>query len=263
VGELDEESGGPLAALYEDFPGPLYRVPVRVAEMVKYVDNAFHALKVGFSNEVGAICHSLGIDSHEVMEIFRADTKLNISPAYLKPGFAFGGSCLPKDLRALVHASRRLDVDVPILENVLPSNERHLQRTVDRVVALGKRKVGIFGLSFKPGTDDLRESPLVELSERLLGKGFELRIYDPTVSLAHLVGTNREYVEGRLPHLSALLAGSPEEVIEHGEVFVVGQNRPEIVEALARADGRPVVDLVRLPDGAALRHGDGYHGVAW
>lgn len=263
IGQLDQASGDSVAALYEGFPGPVFRVPLGVGEMVKYVDNAFHALKVGFANEIGAACRAFGLDSHEVMEIFRADTKLNVSPAYLAPGFAFGGSCLPKDLRALVHAARRADLMLPILENVLPSNEQHLQRTVDRIMAVGRRRVGVFGLSFKAGTDDLRESPLVELCERLLGKGFELKIYDPTVSLSRLVGANREYVESHIPHLANLLAESPEEVMGHAEVFVVGESRPETIEALARANGRPIFDLVRLPDAESRRGGDEYHGVAW
>ncbi len=263
VGQLDDPSGDPLAGLYEGFDAPLFRVPLRVAEMVKYADNAYHAVKIGFANEIGAICRELGIDSHDVMEIFRADTKLNISRAYLSPGFSFGGSCLPKDLRALLHSAHRLDLELPLLESVLPSNERHLERVVDVVVDLGLRRVGLFGLSFKPATDDLRESPLVELAERLLGKGFDLKIYDHAVSISRLVGSNREYIERHIPHLSALLVESPDEVVRHGEVCVVGAATPDAVAAIAQANGHHVIDLVRLPDAAARRGQDGYVGVAW
>jgi GDP-mannose 6-dehydrogenase len=263
IGEYDTASGDAVAALHADFACPLFRVPLRVAEMVKYVDNAYHALKIGFANEVGAASRAFGVDSHEVMKVFCADTKLNISTAYLKPGFAFGGSCLPKDMSALLYATRRADLDLPILEHVLESNERHLQRTVEMLLALGRRRVGLFGLAFKPGTDDLRESPLVELAERLLGKGFKLKIYDPAVSLSHLVGSNREYIESRIPHLSALLTQSPREVLEHAEVCVIGACTPETIEVMARANGRRVVDLVRLPDADERRGRDGYIGVAW
>ncbi len=252
IGQLDEASGDVVAQLYEEIAGPVFRVPLRVAEMVKYADNAFHALKIGFANEIGAVCEAFGLDADEVMRIFRADTKLNISPAYLTPGFAFGGSCLPKDLRALLHAARRADVEVPILEHVLPSNERHLRRTFDAIEQTGSRRVGLFGLSFKPGTDDLRESPLVELAERLLGKGFELKIYDPAVSLSRLVGANRDYVAEHLPHLSSLLCDSPEEVIDHAEVCVLGAATPEALAALARGNGYQLIDLVRASAATAV-----------
>jgi GDP-mannose 6-dehydrogenase len=262
IGELDAESGDVVAALYESMDAPLYRVPVRVAEMVKYADNAFHALKIGFANEIGSICRAFDLDSYDVIEVFLADTKLNISPAYLRPGFAFGGSCLPKDLRALVHAARHADVAVPLLENILPSNEQHLQRTLAAVVASGRKKVGLIGLSFKPGTDDLRESPLVELAERLLGKGFDLKVYDPVVSYSQLVGANREYVEAHLPHLARLLTPTLDEVFEHAEVVVVGSRLPELAQHEWRSD-QLVVDLVRLDDAAVLRRGEAYVGVAW
>ncbi|MDT7671332.1 MAG: GDP-mannose 6-dehydrogenase, partial [Pseudonocardiales bacterium] len=222
VGEFDAASGDPVVELYADLPGPVFRVPIKVAEMTKYADNSFHGLKIGFANEIGAICAALGLDSHKVMDIFLADRKLNISPAYLRPGFAFGGSCLPKDLRGLVYAARRADVSVPILEHVLTSNTEQLHRAFEVVAATGKRKIGLLGLSFKPGTDDLRESPLVELAERLLGKGYDLRIYDANVTLSRLVGANREYIEERLPHLSDLLGDSVDEVMDHAEVCIVG-----------------------------------------
>ena len=263
IGELDEASGSAVARLYESVPGALHRVPIRIAELVKYADNAFHATKIAFANEIGALSKAFGVDSYEVMQIFRSDTKLNISPAYLTPGFAFGGSCLPKDLRALVHAGRQLDVAMPLLESLLPSNERHLQRVVDWVVESGVRRVGLFGLSFKPGTDDLRESPLVELAERLLGKGFELAIYDPAVSLSRLVGANREYIEQRIPHLSRLLVGSVSDVLAAADAVVVGARTPELDEQLPTMNGKLVIDLVRLPGAEGRRHEEGYIGVAW
>jgi GDP-mannose 6-dehydrogenase len=263
VGELDSASGDVVAALYEGMPAPLFRVPLRVAEFAKYVDNAFHALKIAFANEIGVLCRSSGIDSHELMPSFLADRKLNISEAYLRPGFAFGGSCLPKDLRALLYAARRADLDLPLLESVLPSNDRHLARTVDVVLSLGRLRVGILGLAFKPGVDDLRESPLVELAERLIGKGYDLRIYDPAVSISRLVGANREYMSEHLPHLSELLVESVEDLLEHAEVCIVGAASPEAADALAHADGRQIVDLVRLPDAAVRRGGERYVGVAW
>jgi GDP-mannose 6-dehydrogenase len=216
IGQFDEASGRAVADLYEGLPGPVYRVPMAVAEMIKYADNSFHALKVGFANEMGALCKALGLDSHAVMDIFMVDTTLNISPDYLRPGFAFGGSCLPKDLRALVHRARRADVPVPILESVGPSNEGQIDRAFKIIEATGKRRVGLFGLAFKPGTDDLRESPLVALAERLLGRGFELLIHDPQVAVSRLLGANRAYVEQRIPHLSRFIADSPDEVVPRG-----------------------------------------------
>jgi GDP-mannose 6-dehydrogenase len=263
IGQHDPASGDVVAELYEGLPGPVFRVAIRVAEATKYLDNAFHALKVGFGNEVGSICKAIGIDSHAAMEIFLADTKLNISPTYLRPGFAFGGSCLPKDLRAIVHLARRHDISVPILENILPSNEEHLRRVFDMVAATGRRRVSIFGLSFKPGTDDLRESPMVELAERLLGKGYDLKIYDANVTLSRLLGANRDYIEAHLPHLGELLTSDIDAALEHAEVCIIGCKDPEVVAAAGRAAGRTVVDLVRLP-GAAERRGEpGYVGVGW
>ncbi|MCT2585736.1 nucleotide sugar dehydrogenase [Actinophytocola gossypii] len=261
IGELDGPSGDVVAALYDGLPGAVFRVSIPVAEITKYADNSFHALKVGFANELGSICAALGLDSHAVMDVFLADTKLNVSPAYLRPGFAFGGSCLPKDLRGLVHAAHRADVSVPILSHVLPSNEEHLRRAFDLVARTGKRKVGLFGLSFKPGTDDLRESPLVELAERLLGKGYDLRIHDANVSLSRLLGANREFIEARLPHLGQLLAASVDEVLDHAEVILVGCKDPEVLAKLPH--DRTIVDLVRLPDAPARRAEPGYVGLAW
>ncbi|MFB9721248.1 nucleotide sugar dehydrogenase [Planobispora longispora] len=263
IGESDPAAGDMVAALYEGLPGDVFRVPIPVAEMTKYADNSFHGLKIAFANELGAICQALGLDSHRVMDVFLADRKLNISPAYLRPGFAFGGSCLPKDLRGLVYAARRADVSVPLLSHILPSNDDHLRRAFELVTASGRRKVGMFGLSFKPGTDDLRESPLVELAERLIGKGYDLRVYDANVSLSRLMGANREYIEERLPHLGDLLTDSAEDVLAHAEVCVVGSKEPEVQAALAAAGDRPIVDLVRLPDAEARRAHPGYVGLGW
>ncbi|HET7129349.1 MAG TPA: UDP-glucose/GDP-mannose dehydrogenase family protein [Gaiellaceae bacterium] len=263
IGELDAASGDVLAELYRTVPGPVFRVPLRVAEMVKYADNSYHALKIAYANEIGVFCQSMGIDSHEVMDVFMADDKLNISRAYLTPGFAFGGSCLPKDLRAVVHAGRRMDLELPLLESVLPSNERHIQRTFDAVIASGRRKVALIGLSFKPGTDDLRESPLVALAERLLGKGLELSIYDPLVQRSALVGANLEYVREHLPHLSALMSDDLAEVVSGAEVCVVGARVSGLDEHLEGIGDRIVVDLVRLSDAETRRGEGGYLGAAW
>jgi GDP-mannose 6-dehydrogenase len=262
VGEVDRASGDAVLALYAGLDAPEFRVEPPVAEMTKYVDNTFHGLKIGFANEIGALARELGVDSHDVMEIFLADTKLNISPAYLRPGFAFGGSCLPKDLRGLVHAARRHDVRVPILENVLPSNDEHIQRAFEHVAATGKRRVGVFGLAFKGGTDDLRESPLVELCERLLGKGYDLRIYDPAVVESALLGANRAFIEAHLPHLRDLLVDTVAEVVDHAEVLVVGKADEDVRDALTGTT-TPVIDLIRLPDASARRQQEGYVGLAW
>jgi GDP-mannose 6-dehydrogenase len=263
IGELDAASGDHVAALYDGLDAPVFRLPLRVAEMVKYADNAFHALKIAFANEIGVLARESGIDSHELMSVFVADRKLNLSEAYLRPGFAFGGSCLPKDLRALLHAGRRAELDLPLLESILPANARHLERTLDVVLALGRRPVAMLGLAFKPGIDDLRESPLVELAERLVGKGYDLKIYDRAVSVSRLVGANREYMLDHLPHLAELLVGTVEEALEHAEICVVGAASPEAVQALAEVDGRHVIDLVRLPDAPSRRGKDLYVGVAW
>jgi len=263
IGELDAASGEPIAAMYGNFSDKLFRVPIRVAEAAKYVDNAFHALKVGFANEVGALSVEFGIDSHQLMHIFRSDRKLNISDAYLTPGFCFGGSCLPKDLRALVHKAHGRHVDVPILESVLASNEAHFRRTYELLTANGRRRIGLLGLAFKPGTDELRESPYVDLAERLIGKGYDLRIYDPSIHLPSLTGTNRDYIEEHLPHLKQLLMETAHEVVEHAETCVVASRHAEVGRALAGAQGRMIVDLVRLPQAAELKRSSEYHGVAW
>ncbi|WP_307817345.1 nucleotide sugar dehydrogenase [Nocardia acididurans] len=264
VGETDERSGAALLSLYDGLPGPRFRVPLAVAEMTKYVDNSFHALKVTFGNEIGALCAELGLDSHAVMDIFLADTKLNISPAYLRPGFAFGGSCLPKDVRALNHTARQHDLELPVLSNVLASNEAQLRRAVDLVIALGRRRIGIFGLSFKAGTDDLRESPMVEFAERLLGKGYDVRIYDANVALSRLMGANRAFIEERLPHIGELLTDDIDTVLAHGEIFIAGTAEPAVVAAVdGLGPDRTVIDLVRLPGAEQRRTRPGYLGIGW
>lgn len=262
IGESNRRAGDLLVGLYAGIDAPLFRTRIETAEMVKYVDNTWHALKVGFANEVGAVAKALGIDSHEVMDIFVADTKLNLSPYYLKPGFAFGGSCLPKDVRALRYRARTLDVDVPILDAILPSNATHTQRGVDLVIAQGKKKVGILGFSFKAGTDDLRESPIVELIERLIGKGYDLAIYDHNVNLARLTGANRDYILGVIPHISDLMHEDIDSVLKHAEIIVIGNSdtRFGAIRERLRPDQR-VIDLVRLPgwDVKSVQ----YEGICW
>ncbi len=223
IGALDARSGDALQQLYSSIDAPVYRVSPGAAAMVKYASNAFHALKVAFANEIGAVCNELHIDSRQVMEIFLQDRQLNISPAYLRPGFAFGGSCLPKDVRALLYAAKHRDVHTPLLSAILPSNDRHIERAAHRVLALGERNVAMIGLSFKPGTDDLRESPLVRLAETLIGKGYRLNIYDEEVSLSNLFGRNREYIQQVLPHISELMRTDLEEVIRDNHVIILGK----------------------------------------
>ncbi|HEU4646224.1 MAG TPA: nucleotide sugar dehydrogenase, partial [Burkholderiales bacterium] len=234
IGELNEASGKLLASLYAHLDAPLVRTDIETAEMVKYADNAWHALKVGFANEIGNVCKGLDVDGHKVMDIFCKDTKLNLSPYYLKPGFAFGGSCLPKDLRALLYKAKRLDVSVPILSAILPSNEQQIERGVRAVVERGSNKVGVLGFSFKAGTDDLRESPVVELTERLLGKGFDLRIYDSNVNIARIHGANRDYILNRVPHISRLMVSSVGEVMSHADTIVIGNASPEFTDVPER-----------------------------
>lgn len=262
IGESDKASGDAVAALYADLDAPLIRTDIRVAEMVKYIDNCWHALKVAFGNEVGAMAKVLDLDSHEVMDIFCQDTKLNISPTYLKPGFAFGGSCLPKDLRAILHFARSVDLDLPIFGSVLPSNELQIDRGFKLIRDSGARTIGLAGLSFKAETDDLRESPLVELAERLIGKGYDLRIYDPNVSLARLTGANRDYILNHIPHISRLLVDTPDELLSHAETVVVGNNDPKILALLKSAGPQHrIIDLVRIPE--ANRFEGRYEGISW
>jgi GDP-mannose 6-dehydrogenase len=264
IGELESCSsiaGDKLAGLYETLDAPLVRTSLDLAEMVKYVDNVWHALKVGFANEIGRVCKAVELDSHSVMDIFVQDTKLNISAAYLRPGFAFGGSCLPKDLRALSYLARTADVDLPILNAVQLSNSQQVDIASDMIIRCNGRKIGILGLSFKAGTDDLRESPVVEVVERLIGKGFELRIFDCNVNLAQLVGANRDYILEHIPHVAELFVASAEDAVAHADVLVIGNNSKEFAIALESAGDKRIVDLVRLFD---TRTSDGqYQGLSW
>jgi GDP-mannose 6-dehydrogenase len=250
-------------ALYQHIEAPLIATSIRVAEMMKYACNAWHAVKIVFANEIGNLCKRDDIDSHEVMDIFCRDEKLNLSSYYLKPGFAFGGSCLPKDVRALQYRAKEVDLDVPLIGSLLASNHLQVQEAVDRIVDTGKKRVGLLGFSFKAGTDDLRESPMVILAEALLGKGVALKIYDRNVSLARLVGANRQYIEEQIPHLSCHLSDSIEDVIEQSEVIVVGNGSEEFSAAIerCRAD-HIVIDLVRIPlDFSRVRAQ--YDGLCW
>ncbi|MEZ4617227.1 MAG: nucleotide sugar dehydrogenase [Caldilineaceae bacterium] len=221
IGEFDAQSGDALEQLYAHLNAPLYRVNLGVSEMVKYASNVFHAIKVVFANEIGNLCKDYGVDSHAVMDVFTQDNKLNLSPYYLKPGFAFGGSCLGKDTRALLYAARQKDLRLPMLESILPSNQLQVEKALDMITATGKRKIGIIGLSFKANTDDLRESPAVELAERLLGKGYEVHIYDREVSLSRLHGSNKSFITQSIPHIAALLRPTLQETLERSESVVV------------------------------------------
>src|SRR5690348_1185224 len=223
IGEVNKASGDVLANLYGKLPAPLIRTDIETAEMVKYADNAWHALKVGFANEIGSLCKALEVDAHRVMGIFCKDHKLNLSPYYLKPGFAFGGSCLPKDVRAILYKAKQVDIDLPMLTATLETNRRQMELAFNLVRRTGKRRIGVLGLSFKAGTDDLRESPIVVLIETLIGKGYKLSIYDEEVALAKLVGANRRYIEQTIPHISSLMVGSPRDVIESSDVVLISK----------------------------------------
>jgi len=262
IGETDEQSGDLLASIYEKLNAPLIKTDVQTAEMVKYSDNVWHALKVGFANEIGNIAKAVGIDGHAVMDIFCQDTKLNLSPYYMKPGFAFGGSCLPKDVRALTYKAHTLDVDVPILDSIMTSNRSQIDKGLRMIMEKGGRNIGILGFSFKAGTDDLRESPLVEVIERLLGKGYNLKLYDKNVKIASLVGANRDYILNQIPHISRLMVDTIDEVLEHADTVVIGNGDKAFSNILDRLkDGQAVVDLVRItPDTIQDAR---YDGICW
>lgn len=261
IGEIDPRAGDVLVELYRKIDAPLIRVSLEIAEMVKYADNSWHALKVAFANEIGSICRAVQIDGREVMEIFCRDQKLNLSAYYLKPGLAFGGSCLPKDVRALTYKARMMDLDLPVLSAILPSNKQHLERAIALITARGKRRVGVLGFAFKSGTDDLREAPMVDIIEFLLGKGYELRVYDANVSLSALTGANRDYFLNRIPHIAQLMVDSLDDVIAFSETLVIGNSATEFQSVATKAtEGQVVIDLVHAIDRVTS---DTYEGMCW
>jgi GDP-mannose 6-dehydrogenase len=261
IGASDEQAAKTVASLYAEIDAPVFTTAIKTAEMVKYVCNCFHALKVSFANEIGNICKALELDSHEVMNVFCADTKLNLSSYYLKPAFAFGGSCLPKDLRAVTYKAKELDVEVPLLTAISITNRLQIERALDMVLRTGKKRIGILGFSFKAGTDDLRESPMVTLIETLIGKGLDLVIYDRDVSLARLFGSNKDYIEQGIPHIAKLMRSSIDEVLSASDTIVIGNKSEEFrqIESRLRPD-QTVIDLVRLFD---RQSDNGYQGICW
>jgi GDP-mannose 6-dehydrogenase len=263
IGALREETAHDVSRIYSALKAPLFRTDIEVAEMVKYADNVFHAVKIVFGNEIGAVAHELGVDSHKVMDIFVRDTKLNLSPYYLKPGFAFGGSCLPKDVRAITSRAREVNVNIPMLFSVMDANAEHIRRAIKTILSFNKKRIGILGFAFKAGTDDLRESPMVELVEALLGKGCKIKILDRNVSLARLVGANRKYIESTIPHLAELMTDSADELLNHAEVLVAANKDPEFRSILERANNDQIIyDLVRTwPELPHERKN--YFGICW
>jgi len=262
IGEIDGASGDLVAELYSRLNAPLIRTDIQTAEMIKYIDNSWHALKIGFANEIGNLCKSFSIDAHKAMDIFCQDKKLNISSAYLKPGFAFGGSCLPKDLRALAYSAKLHDLESPILNAILPSNELQISRGLQLIIENGHKRIGILGFSFKEGTDDLRESPMIEIIERLAGKGYDLRIYDKNVQVARLVGANRDFILNRIPHISRLMVDSIDTVLQHAETIVIGNKSAEFESVPQRLhSGQCLVDFVRILNSRS-KNGE-YSGICW
>jgi GDP-mannose 6-dehydrogenase len=264
LGASDTNHLAPLRELYKETPGTLYETTIPVAEMVKYFSNCYHALKVGFANEMGTMCKHLGVDAQAVTKIFTSDTKLNISPAYLSPGFAFGGSCLPKDLRAITYKAKELDLKLPLLESLMPSNAEHVDRAVEMVLDTGKKKIAQLGLSFKAGTDDLRESPQVQLIKRLMGEGLEVRIWDEDVSLGRIAGANRQYIEEVIPHIGSVLSADLEGVLRGAEVVILG-NKSASKEQLAKhlKPEQIVIDLVHLDPSRRPQGVKTYDGMCW
>ena len=264
IGASDPSHTRVLRELYSWVPGKVFETSFRSAEMVKYVCNAWHAVKVAFANEVGTMAKSLGVDAEAVIEIFSTDTKLNISPTYLKPGFAFGGSCLPKDVRALNYRAKELDLELPLLESVLPSNHAHLDRAIEIVLGTGKKEVAVLGLSFKAATDDLRESPQVQLVKRLIGEGCRLKIWDDNVSLGRLIGSNRQYIEEVIPHIGSRLSSDLNQVLEQADVVVIGTrgiDRKKLDSQLR--PNHVVVDLVNLEKFRRPAAAKAYEGLCW
>jgi GDP-mannose 6-dehydrogenase len=264
LGSQDPSHVTVLRELYKQTPGRVFETSIATAEMAKYVSNAFHAVKITFANEVGTLCKHLGVDAQAVTEIFTSDTRLNISRAYLSPGFAFGGSCLPKDVRALTYKAKELDLKLPMLESLLASNSEHLERAVEAVMRTGKRKIAQLGLSFKAGTDDLRESPQVQLVKRLLGEGYEVKVWDQDVSLGRLAGSNRQYIEEVIPHIGSLLSADLAEVLKWGEVVIIGNKstKKDELDRHLRKD-QIVIDLVNLDKTLRSDCTTSYEGICW
>lgn len=261
VGADNEAAMEKMRQLYKDLPGEFIATDIRVAEMMKYVNNTYHALKIVFGNEVGNICKALDIDSHKVMEIFCKDKQLNISPYYFKPGFAYGGSCLPKDSKALRTLARDYYVDVPVINSIEESNEIQKKNAVSLIMDKGKRKVGILGLSFKAGTDDLRCSPIVDVVEVLLGKGFELRIYDKNVKLSEITGTNKDFIMAKIPHLQHFVYDDLDKVVRESDVLVITNKEAEFDSLLQKYPGKIIVDLVRA--WKEVDYAGNYEGISW
>jgi GDP-mannose 6-dehydrogenase len=264
LGASDSAHLAPLLELYKQTPGTLYETTIPVAEMVKYFSNCYHAVKVGFANEMGTMCKHLGVDAQAVTKIFTSDSKLNISPAYLSPGFAFGGSCLPKDLRAITYKAKELDLKLPLLESLMPSNAEHVDRAVEMVLSTGKKKIAQLGLSFKAGTDDLRESPQVQLIKRLMGEGLEVKVWDEDVSLGRLAGSNRQYIEEVIPHIGSVLSADIEAVLRTAEVVILG-NKSASKDRLAKhlRSDQIVIDLVHLDKAKRPERAKNYEGICW
>lgn len=266
IGATSERVADILAQLYKFVDAPIIRTEVKVAEMIKYASNAFHALKVGFANEMGSICKELGIDSHKVMDIFCQDDKLNLSSYYLKPGFAFGGSCLPKDTRALIHKANDLGLRTPILDSIMPSNEEQINRALRMIKQARRSRIGILGLSFKGGTDDLRESPMVKLAKKLLQEGCDVKFYDPDIVKGAIMGSNKAYIEEVIPNFDSLMCSSLSRFLNETEVYVIGK-RSDVVSSIidqAKRDQSIIIDLVRMRDELeAIRREASYEGIGW
>ncbi|GLZ86299.1 GDP-mannose 6-dehydrogenase [Metapseudomonas resinovorans] len=261
IGELDRHSGDVLESLYKELDAPIVRKSIDVAELIKYTCNVWHATKVTFANEIGNIAKAVGVDGREVMDVVCRDQRLNLSRYYMRPGFAFGGSCLPKDVRALSYRAAQLDLESPLIGALMHSNDVQVRHAFDLIAAHDKRKVALLGLSFKAGTDDLRESPLVELAEMLIGKGFDLRIYDSNVEYARVHGANKDYIESKIPHVSSLLDSDLDRVIEHAQIIVLG-NGDERFRRLAQhvPEGKKIVDLVGFMEHTSNESSE---GICW
>lgn len=260
IGSDCEKASEIMKSIYANLPGEIIITEVKVAEIMKYVNNTFHALKISFANEVGNICSALGIDSYKVMDIFCKDHQLNISPYYFKPGFAYGGSCLPKDLKGLQTLAHDLYIKVPVIDSIDKTNEIQIQRAISKMSKYFGKRIAFLGLSFKAGTDDLRNSPFVEVVETMIGKGFDIVIYDNNIQLAKLTGKNKEYIESRIPHLSRLLESDLEKVVESADVIVVNNKEQAFLDILKTIKGKTIIDMVRMDIDQDC---NSYFGINW